>query len=270
MRFGLADCLPDLLLELDERLQRAMAEQDRLGHDVFRQQVRAGLDHHDRVLRAGDDQVELRLLELAPGRVDDELATDPADTDRADGAEERDLADRQRRRSGHGPEDVRVVLLVGREDRDHELDVVLVAGREERPNGPVRLASGEDGVLGRPRLALDEPARDLARGVHPLLEVDREREEVEAGPGLGAVGGAEHHGVAVADGDGAAGEACEPAGLDGQRATAELRLECLRHGMDSSLVVEEEATCGCMAGSAVGRSDAKGPRDSPRVRGGDS
>ena len=82
-------------------------------------------------------------------------------------------------------------------------------------------------MLGRARLALDEAAGDLAGGVHPLLEVDGEREEVEAGARLRPVGGAEHHGVAVADGDGTAGEAGELAGLDGQRATTELGLEDL-------------------------------------------
>ena len=60
----LADGLLDLLLEVDDRLERAVPEQDGLGHDVFGQEVGAGLDHHDRVARAGDDQVELRLLEL--------------------------------------------------------------------------------------------------------------------------------------------------------------------------------------------------------------
>ena len=227
---GLADGLLELLLEVDDRLERAMPEQDRLGHDVLGQEVRARLDHHDRVARAGDDQVELRVLELGERRVDDELAVDPADADRRDRAVERDLADRQRRRCGDRADDVGEVLLVGREDRDDELDVVLVALGEERPDRPVRLAGGQDRVLRGARLALDEAARDLARGVHPLLEVDRQREEIEAGAGLGAVGGAEHHGVAVADGDGAAGEPCELAGFDGQRATTELRLECLRHG----------------------------------------
>ena len=71
------------------------------------------------------------------------------------------------------------------------------------------------------RLALDEAARDLARGVHALLEFDRQREEVEPGPRVRAVGGAEHQGVAVADGDRAAGQPCEPAGLDGERAATE-------------------------------------------------
>ena len=40
-------------------------------------------------------------------------------------------------------------------------------------------AGGEGGLLGRARLTLDEAAGELARGVHALFEVDREREEVQ-------------------------------------------------------------------------------------------
>ena len=61
---GLADRLAELLLEVDERPERAMAEQDGLGHHVLGQDLGAGLDHHDRVARAGDDEVELRVGEL--------------------------------------------------------------------------------------------------------------------------------------------------------------------------------------------------------------
>src|SRR4029079_8950257 len=82
---GLADRLAELLLDVDERLERAMAEQDRLGHDVLGQELLARLYDHDRVARPGDDQVELGLLDLAVRRVDDELAVDPADPDGADG-----------------------------------------------------------------------------------------------------------------------------------------------------------------------------------------
>ena len=225
---GLADGLLELFLEVDDGLECPVAEQDGLGHDGLGQQVRAGLDHHDRVARAGDDQVELGVLELAERGVDDELTVDPADAHRGDGAVERDLADRQGRRCGDRADDVGQVLLIGREDRDHELDIVLVALGEERADRPVRLAGCQDRVLGRARLALDEAARDLARGVHALLEVHREGEEVEAGARFRPVGRPEHHGVAVSDGDGAAGEACKLAGLDGQRSTTDLRLECLR------------------------------------------
>ena len=92
----LADRLLELLLDVDEGLQGAVAEQDGLGHDRLGQELGAGLDHHDRVTRAGDDEVELRVGQLAEGRVDDELAVDAADADGADRARERDLADRQR------------------------------------------------------------------------------------------------------------------------------------------------------------------------------
>ena len=267
---GLADGLAELLLDVDERLEGAMAEQDRLGHDGLGQELGARLDHHDRVARAGDDEVELRVGELAVGRVDDELAADATDPDGADRTRERDLADRQGGRRGDRADDVGLVLLVGREDRDDELDVVLVALGEERADRAVGQAGGQGGRLRRARLALDEAARDLARGVHPLLELDREREEVEAGAGVGPVGRAEHHGVAVADGDGAAGEACELAGLDGQRSATELRLECLRQGNCSSLVAEEGDDLRAGRPTGPWALDATGPRSVPGSGGGDA
>ena len=175
----------------------------------------------------------------------------------------------ERRGGGDRPDDVRVVLLIGREDRDDELDVVLVALGEQRADRPVRLAGREDRRLGRTRLALDEAARDLARGVHPLLEVDREREEVEARAGLRPVGGAEHHGVAVANGDGAAGEPGEPAGFDGQRTTTELGLEDLWHWVQILSAVQRDQSCGGPAGAGSLRSPAlSGRGERERASGG--
>ena len=250
---GLADRLLELLLDVDEGLEGAVAEQDRLGHDGLGQELGAGLDHHDRVAGARHDEVELGLLELRVGRVDDELAADATDADRADRARERDLADRERGGRGDRAEDVGLVLLVGREDRDDELDVVLVALREERADRAVGQAGGQGGGLRGAGLALDEAARDLARRVHALFELDREREEVEARPGIRPVGGAEHQGVAVADRDGTAGEPGELARLDGQRTTTELCFECLRQGNYSSLIVEEATTCGQVGRLGHGR-----------------
>ncbi len=187
--------------------------------------------------------------ELGVGRVEDELPVDPADAHGADGTLERDLADRERGGRGDGAENVRVVLLVRGQDRDHELDVVLVALGEQRADRAVGEARCERRGLGHAAFALDEAAGDLAGGVHPLLELDGEREEVETGPRLGAVGGPEDHGVAVAQGDGAAGKAGELAGLEGKGSTAELDLERggLGHGVTTSLVVHGGATCGAWA-----------------------
>ena len=67
-----------------------MAVDDRIGHDRLGQDLGAGLDHHHGLARAGHDQVQLALVELAVGRVGDELAVDAADAHGADGAQERD------------------------------------------------------------------------------------------------------------------------------------------------------------------------------------
>ncbi len=208
-----------------------MSEEDGLCHDVLGQELGAGLDHHDRVAGTRDDQVELGVGQLAVRRVDDELATNAADPHRADWARKRDLADREGRGGGDGAEDVGLVLLVRGEDGDHELDVVLVALGEEGPDRAIGQARREGRRLRGPGLALDEAARDLARGVHPLFEFNGEREEVEPGAGVAPVGGAEDHRVAVANGDGAAGQAGQLAGFDGQRSTAELGLEGCGHGV---------------------------------------
>ena len=83
-----------------------MPEHDGVGHHVLRQDLGPGLDHHDGVARAADDEVELRLLHLAGQRVDHELAVDAADAHGRDRPEEGDLADGQGRGGGDGADDV--------------------------------------------------------------------------------------------------------------------------------------------------------------------
>src|SRR5262249_25305580 len=116
----------------------------------------------------------------------------------------------------------RVVLRVRAEHGDDHLHVVAVALGEERADGAVGQARGEDGVLGRAALALDEAAGDLADGVEALLDVDGEREEVDAlargGAGRGRAGEA---GAAVAHEGGPAGLLGEAAGLDAEHAAAD-------------------------------------------------
>ena len=172
---------------------------DRVGHDRLGQDLGSSLDHHHRLAGAGDDEVEVAVVELGVGRVRHEGAVDVADPHRADRAEERDAADRQRGRCAVDGQDVRIVLLVGRQDGQDDLHVLLVALREERADRPVGEAHRQDGGLGRARLALDEAAGDLARGVHPLLVVDGEREEVDPLARLGGDRRRQQHGVAIAD-----------------------------------------------------------------------
>ena len=74
----------------DDPADRLVAEEDRVEHRLLGDLVGARLDHHDRLLGAGDDEVDLGLLALGVGRVEDELPVDRADADRADRGVERD------------------------------------------------------------------------------------------------------------------------------------------------------------------------------------
>ena len=143
-----------------------------------------GLDHHDRDIpvaddSAGDNHVEHRALELLNGRERHPLVLNerhPHGTDRTGERQARNLGGGRR-----GVDRQHVVQIVGIEaqDRDHDLDLVAQAGDKRRAQRPVNQAAGEDRVRGRPSLAAEERAGDAARGIHPLLDVDGQREEVE-------------------------------------------------------------------------------------------
>src|SRR5205814_6236936 len=97
----------------------------------------------------------------------------------------------------------------------------------------------------RAPLTLEEAARDLAGGVHPLLDVDGEREEVCALARLGApLGCGEHHRVASADDDSAVRLLREMAGFEADllvpNLDGDLRPALGRdtHQLSSTLLVE--------------------------------
>ena len=183
-----------------------MRQLERLEELRLRDLLRAGLDHRQAVLRADDDQVEGALLHLLQRRVDGPLVALPADPDGSHRADERQRRDHQRGRGAVEAEDVVRRDHVRREDGADHLHLVLVALRPERPDRAVDHPRRQDRPLRGAPLALEEAAGDLARGVHPLFDVDGEREEVGALAGLHpALGRRQHHRVAGAHDHGAVG-----------------------------------------------------------------
>ncbi len=191
---------------LDDRLEMLVAEHDGAEHDVLGQLLGLRLDHQHRVGRAGDDEVEGRLLHFLKRRVELVLTADIADPGGADRAHEGHAGKGQGSGGRHDADDVGIVLEVVRQHRHDDLRVVLVAFREQGADGAVDEAGGERLLLGRPALALEIAAGDAAGRVGALLVIDREREEVEAGLRLllGNDGG-ENGGLAVGGDDGAVG-----------------------------------------------------------------
>ena len=231
------------LAELDDL---AVRELERLEDLLLGNLVRARLDHRQPFLRADDDQVELAVvLALAQGRVERQLAFDEADADGADRPEERHRREHKRGGCPVDAEDVVRGDHVRAEDGADHLNLVAEALRPERPDRAVDHPRREDGALGRAPLTLEEAARDLAGGVHPLLDVDGEREEVCALARLGApLGRGEHHRVATANDDGAVRLLREVAGFEADLLVPDLNGD-LRpalgrdtHQLSSTLLVE--------------------------------
>ena len=136
---------------------------------------------------------------------------------RADRAGERDAGDAQRRRRAVDGDHVVGVLLVGAEDGAHDVDLVAEPIGKRGTQRPVNQAAREDGRLGRSAFPPEERAGDLARGIHPLFDVDGEGEEVHSlSDATGRGCGHQDGGVAHADHNGTVGLPGQTTGLKGQ------------------------------------------------------
>ena len=183
---------------LDGRVRRVEGGDDLLLGDF----LRARFDHHQPVLAADDDEVELALFALLEGRVDDELAVDEAHADGGDRLLERDVRESERHGRPGDREHVGVVLLIGRQDERDDLRLEAPAFREQRPRRAVDAAAREHFLFGRPAFALEEAARDASRGVGVFAVIDGQREEVDTFAGVGRVAGRdEDHRIAEANDD---------------------------------------------------------------------
>ncbi len=249
----LAGLRAEILLRLAEAADLAVRELERLEKQILRHLVGAGLDHGQAVLRADDDEVEGGLLPvLLQRRVDDELAVDQPDAHRADRPEERQRRQHERSRRTVDAENVVRGDEVGREHGADDLHLVAETLRPKRPDRAVDHPRSQGGALTRASLALEEAAGDLARGVHPLLDVDRQREEVGALAGLRASHrGGENHRLARANDDCAVRLLRELAGFEADlllsNLDGDLRPAIGRdtHKLSSTVLVESGSSSQC-------------------------
>ncbi len=221
---GLAGFAHQGVDRLDRELGLLVAVDDRAEHDFLAQLVGLGLDHQHGGLGAGDDQVEAAARELRLAGVEHILAVDVAHARCAYGSVEGDARDRQRGAGGDQRGDVGLHLRVEAEHMHDDLHLVVEALGEQRADRAVDQAAGQGLELAGAALALEEAARDAARGVGLLDVVDGQREEVL--PRLGVLGGhdgGQHDGVVDVDEHRAAGLAGDLAGLEahGMRAPLE-------------------------------------------------
>ena len=207
---GAVDLLPlgdELILSLAEGSKGLLAKLHGGEHVVLGDLLGAGLDHRDVVGRAAQLQVQIGVLALLVGGVDDKLAGlhVTADAHAGKRALEGHAAERHGQGSTHDVDDVKGVDLVGDKRGGDDVHLVAETVREARANRTVDHARGERGLLAGTALTLEVATRDAPCGVHLLVEVDGQREEVVVLALLGDDHGVEHRGVALLDQAGAGG-----------------------------------------------------------------
>ena len=114
-------------------------------------------------------------------------------------------------------------MIHGHDGTHHGHIVAEVVG-EQGADGAVDDAAGQDALLPGTALAAVEAAGDAAHGVHLLLKVHAQGEEVDTVTGTGRGGdAAQHAGIAVAHHDGGVGQLGQLAHLHGQRTAGQFR-----------------------------------------------
>ena len=217
---------------LDHRLEMLVAELDRAEHDVLGQLVRLAFHHQHALAGAGHDEIELGLLGLRHGRVQQVLAVDVGHTGGAQRTKERDAGQRQRGGAADQGNDVGIVLQIMAQHRGDDLHLVVETLGEQRADRPVDEPADQCLVLARPAFTLEEAARDATGGERLLLVIHGEREKVLAGlGGPHADDGTQHDRLAVAGEHGAVGLAGDLARLQHQLAAAPIEFfaEVIEH-----------------------------------------
>ncbi len=184
--------------------------------------LRFPFHHHDRIIRAGDDNLQFGLFHLRVGRVDDELAVDIADANVGDGAFERHAGKEEGAGGADCSQNIRRVFLIEGHHVADQLGFVGPALSEHRADRAVDQTGRKDFMLAGSRLALEEPSGDLAGRCILLAILHLQRQEVDAvARGGGGHRNGQQHRVAVADHHGRVGKLGIDPGFQGERSAAD-------------------------------------------------
>ena len=188
--------------------------------------VGAGLDHNDLALGTGNGQLQVALLTLGSGGVDNQLAVHQTHEHAADGAVPGDIGNGQSDGGTDHTGDLGAAVGIDAHDSHNDGHIVAHVLGEQGTDGTVDHTAGQDSLLTGAALTAHKAAGDAADGVQLLFKINAQGEEINAFTGLFGHGDvAQHGGLAIADQTAAVGQGAHLAGLDNQLAAAQLGLK---------------------------------------------
>ena len=225
VELGLADLGDHLAYEGDLLLILLVGHANGLEHHIVGHLIGAGLDH-DHLLAGGDHgDIQITDLALLSVGIEHQLTVHQTHLQGAHGAVPGNVGNGQ---SGGGADEsgnLGGAVVIHSHDGAHHGHIVTEIVGEQGADGAVDDAAGQDALLAGAALTAVKAAGNTAHGVHLLLKVHAQGEEVDAVPGTGSGGdAAEHTGVAVAHHHGGVGQLCQLAHLQSQRPAGQIHL----------------------------------------------
>ena len=162
----------------DQRLDGFLSELQGLVEFFVRNFVGGSFKHHNIVLVANVDKIEVTAFHLFMRGIGDKLATDTTDANTTKRSGPRDVTDGQR---GGGTQDahhIRFIFTVGAEEERLHLHFVEPAFRKQRTDRTIRKAHGENFLLGRTTFTLEITTGETTGGRSLFAVIDGEWEEV--------------------------------------------------------------------------------------------
>ena len=195
---GFAHGLAQLFLNLDQGLQRLVAEKDSFQHVGFRHHFGAAFHHDNTGFGAGHNQVDVRVEGFGQGGIGDQLPVNATDAYAGDGAGEVDVGNGQCGRGAHHGEHIWVIFVIHGKDRDNDLGFVAPLLGEQGPDGAVDEPGGKGLFFtGATDLAAEIVTRDTSGGINLFLALHRKGQKVGVAFFMGRNGGDQHDGVAI-------------------------------------------------------------------------
>ena len=174
----LAASLLNLILESNNLLYFLVTKQDSLQDNLLRKLICTSLNHHYCITGTSNSQVEIRLLTLFYGRIDNELTINTAYTHASNWSKERNIRYSQCTGCTNHSCNLWSIIMLNRKNGSYNLNIISEALREQRANRTVDKTAAENCRLARTSFSLYKSARNLSYGVHLLFIIYCKREKV--------------------------------------------------------------------------------------------
>ena len=216
--------------EFDDLLVYFVSLENSLDHFCFRNLFCSCLDHDNFFTGGSNGQLQIGNILLSQGRVYDEFAVNHTDLGSGAGTIERNIGNAGSDGGTQHSDYFRVALGIYGHNQVIEGYVVAVVLRKQRTHRTVDDTGSQDCMLAGFSLSLVEAAGNLSYGVHLLLVLYAQGEEIDTLTGfVGCSGGAQNGGVAKVHESCTVSLFCNSADIYAQRSSGEFHGKRLIH-----------------------------------------